>query len=102
MKTFLASANLEQIRWATERGLVDGVLTTPAQIIEEVPDEDPRDRIADICKTTTLPVAASVSAVNEPDIYRDGRDLARISDQVIVQVPFVDDAIAPIRRLSSE
>src|SRR5262249_45437242 len=33
---------------------------------------------------------------------RDGRDLARISDQVIVQVPFVDDAIAPIRRLSSE
>jgi transaldolase len=101
MKTFLASANLEEIRWATERGLVDGVFTTPSLLAADGGDGG-RERLADICAATTLPVSASVGAVQETDIYRDGRELARVADQVIVQIPFVEDALAAIKRLSNE
>jgi transaldolase len=43
-----------------------------------------------------------VGAVNGSDVYRDARELAKLSDSIIVQIPFVEDAIEAIRRLSSE
>ena len=43
-----------------------------------------------------------VGAVSGDDIYREARELARASDQVIVQIPFVEDAVAPLRRLVAD
>ena len=101
MKVFLATAKLEDVRWGAEHGLIDGVLTTPALLSAEVAG-DGRDLLAEICQAVNLPVVATVGAVSAADIHREGRDLARVSDSIIVQVPFVEDAIVAIRRLSSE
>jgi len=35
-------------------------------------------------------------------MYRDGRDLARIADNIVVQLPLVDEAVGALRRLSAE
>ena len=40
--------------------------------------------------------------MNAGDIYRDARELSKLSDSVIVQIPFVEDAIEAIRRLSAD
>lgn len=102
MKIFLASARLDDIRWAVSHALVDGVATTPALLAAESGRADDRDLLGEICRATALPVAATVASVNPGDIYRDGRELAKISDQVVVQIPLIEDAVASIRRLSAE
>ena len=102
MKIFLATANLDDIRWAAGHGLVDGVLTTHGLLSAADSVGDGRDVVAEICRAVALPVLVPVSAINAADIYRDGRELARISDQVVVQIPFVEDAIGAMRRLGSE
>ena len=102
MKIYLASATLDDIRWAVSHGLVDGVVTTPALLGAESATPQDRDLLVEICRATALPVAAMVASVHGPDIYKDGRELAKISDQIVVQVPLIEDAVTAMRRLSSE
>jgi transaldolase len=101
MRIFLATARLDDIRWAAEHGLADGVLTTPA-LLDAAGNGDPRGLLADLCRATNLPVCVTVGAVNGEDIYRDARELAKLSDHVIVQIPFVEDAVSAIRKLGAE
>ena len=101
MKLYLASANLDDVRWAAGRRLIEGVLTTHTLTrADEVDDE--RERLREISRLIEGPVLATVHAVTAEDAYHDGRELARLADNIIVQVPFVEDAIEAIRRLSSE
>jgi transaldolase len=102
MKIYIASAALDDIRWAVENGLGDGVLTTPAMLHAASPVSNARTQLEDIVRATTLPIVASVGAVNSADIYRDGKELARISDQIIVHVPLVEDAVHGMHRLNAE
>jgi transaldolase len=102
MKIFLASARLDDINWATENGLLDGVVTTPSLLASAGGEGDGRDLLGEICRASRGPVYASVRAVNGADIFRDGRELAKVSDQIVVQVPFVEDAIASMRRLTTD
>ncbi|HEY5087361.1 MAG TPA: transaldolase family protein, partial [Gemmatimonadaceae bacterium] len=46
-----------------------------------------------------VPVCVPVSAISGTDIYREARDIARASEHAIVQIPFVEDAVSPIRKL---
>lgn len=101
MKLHLASANLDDIRWATGRRLVDGVLTTH-RITRAEEVEDERERLREIARLVDGAVFATVHAVTAEDAYRDGRELARLSDNIIVQVPFVEDAIEAIHRLAHD
>ena len=100
MKLLLATTDLAQIRWASASGLLDGVLTTPSLLREAARDE--RDVLSEICRSVDAPVYATVHAVNDDDAYRDGKELARISDQIVVQVPLVEDAIGAVRRLCTD
>jgi len=102
MKIFIATAKLDDIRWAHSHGLVDGVLTTPTLLTAEVHPAGASDLLGEICRVAAFPVAATVGAVNASDVYRDARELAKLSDSMIVQIPFVEDAIEAIRRLSAE
>jgi transaldolase len=100
MKIFLASADLDDIAWATASGFLDGVMTTPALLREQERDE--RDQLAEICRVVDVPVYATVHAVDAEDAYRDAKELARLSDQVVVQIPLVEDAVSAVRRLAND
>ena len=102
MRLFIATAKLDDIRWAHGHGLVDGVLTTPSLLAAQVHPAGTNELLADICQIGSFPVAATVGAVNENDIYRDARELAKLSDSIIVQIPFVEDAIVAMKRLRTE
>lgn len=99
MKIFLASATPSEIGWATDHGLADGVVTTPLLLAEQQVGSDGRELLSEICRLVSLPVFASVTSLDPNDIHREGRELGRISDNIVVQVPLVDDAVVAIRRL---
>lgn len=101
MKVLLASASIDEIRWARANGLADGVVTSPAMLARERPGEED-ELLVEICRAAGTTVLASVRAVSARDIYRDGRDLAKLSDQIVVQVPLVEDAIVALRRLATD
>ena len=100
MKILLASADVGEVSWAATNGLLDGVVTTPGLLRDAERDE--RELLTDICHAADAEVYVAVRAVDGEDVYRDGKELARISDQIVVQIPLVEDAVGAIRRLTSE
>ena len=49
-----------------------------------------------------VPVCVPVGAISGAEIYRESRDIARVSEHAIVQIPFVEDAVSPIRKLVAD
>lgn len=101
MKVYLASAGLDDVLWATRRRLIDGVLTTHALLGQHDVDSE-REQLFDICRTAQGPVFVTVHAVTGAEAYRDARELAKLSDQIVVQIPFVEDVIESIHRLTAD
>jgi len=98
----MATTTLSDIKWATEGGLIDGIVATPTVIASEAPQSDAREVLTDLARATRLPICASVPAVNASDIVKGARELAKIADRLIVAVPLIDDALPAIRRLSAD
>lgn len=101
MKILLATVDLEQIQWAAGVGLADGVVTSP-RLLDEAADGDWREYLRELCRAAHLPVTVAVPAVSGDDIYREARELSRISDLIVVQVPLVEDAIGAIGQLRAD
>ncbi len=102
MKLLVASADLAEIAALCDAGLADGVYTTPGLLAAAGPGGDPFTRLDELCRLANRPVYAMVGAATTSDLIRDGRDLARLSDHIVVRIPFVEDAVPAIRRLSAE
>jgi transaldolase len=104
MKIYLATADTQEIGWASDCGFLDGVVASPAILTREseASGRDPKDILTAICEAVDVPVCAAVESVNAADAYRLGRDLAKISDQIVVAVPLVEDTLGALRRLRAE
>jgi len=102
MKIFLASVSLDDIRWATSADLVDGIITSPTMLATAGPADDGQGILAEICRVATVPVCATVSSVSAADMYQDARDLAKLCENMVVQIPLLEDAVPTLRRLATE
>lgn len=103
MRLYLASVALDDVRWASTAGLIDGIVATPAVIASQLPNADPRELVQELAAAAPLlPIIASVGAIDRDALYKGARELVRLAEQVIVAVPFVEDALPAIKRLSGE
>lgn len=102
MKFFLDTANLAEIRWAAQAGLIDGVTTNPTLLSKDASDLEPDDVLKEICSLVDGPVSAEVVAVDGEGMYEEGRKLARIDDNIVVKIPMLEDGMVAVRRLRAE
>ncbi len=102
MKFFLDTANLAEIRWAVQAGLIDGVTTNPSLLSQDAGDLEWGDVLKEICLLVDGPVSAEVVAVDEAGMYEEGRKLARIDDNIVVKIPMLEEGMVATRRLRSE
>lgn len=102
MQFFLDTANLGDIRWAARTGLIDGVTTNPTLVAKVAGELDPRDILKEICSLVDGPVSAEVVGVQTDDMYNEGRELAKIADNIVVKIPMIEDGLVAVRRLTSE
>jgi transaldolase len=102
MNIFLESVSIDEIRDASSAGLADGVIFSEAAFATLSPTENAHDAIAAIAHEFAIPVCIEVGAVSGEDMYNAARDLAKISDHVVVQLPLVEDALVPMHRLNAE
>jgi transaldolase len=102
MKIFLDTADLDEIAWAAEAGLIDGITTNPSLVAKVAGDRPPTELLREICETVDGPVSAEVVAIDRDGMLEQGRKLAEIADNVVVKVPLTDDGLRACRQLRSE
>ncbi len=98
MKFFVDTADIDEIRDLAETGLVDGVTTNPSLVAKS--GRDFKEVIADICKAVDGPVSAEVTATDADNMIEEGRELAKIADNVAVKVPLTWDGLKACRALT--
>jgi len=102
MKFFLDTAEVSEIKWAAEAGLIDGVTTNPSLMSRDAGEVDPKQVLKEICSAVDGPVSAEVIAVDSDGMYQEGRDLAKIADNIIIKVPLIEDGLAATRKLVAD
>jgi transaldolase len=101
MKLFFATANTDDVAWGAAHGMLDGVLTSPGLLADET-ENDARAHLLELCRLFNGPIFASVQAIESSSAYRDGKELAKLSDQIVVQLPLVEDTLGTMRRLHAD
>lgn len=100
MKFFIDSADIEEIKQANARGWVDGVTTNPSLIAKA--GRPMREVITDICKEVDGPISAEVLSIDAEAMFKEGLDLAKIHDNIVVKIPMTEDGLVAVRKLTAE
>lgn len=104
MKFFIDTANLDQIREAQELGVLDGVTTNPSLMAKE--GITGRDNIlklyVDICNIVEGDVSAEVIATDFDGIIKEGEELSKLHDQIVVKVPMIKDGVKALKYFSDK
>ncbi|WP_112321198.1 fructose-6-phosphate aldolase [Oceanibium sediminis] len=100
MKFFADTAEIDEIKELAETGLLDGVTTNPSLIAKS--GRDIKEVTAEICKITDGPVSAETVATDAEGMIAEGRELAKIADNITIKVPLTWDGIKACKVLSGE
>ncbi len=102
MKLFIDTANLDEIREASEMGIVCGVTTNPSLIAKE--GGDVKEIVAEICKLVDGPISGEVKATttDAEGMIAEGREIAAIHPNMVVKIPMGKEGLKACRQLSKE
>src|SRR6187402_2688470 len=100
MKLFVDSGNVKDIEALAAIGILDGVTTNPSLMAKE--GGDPRRILKRICDIVKGPVSGEVVSTDYAGMIREGHDIAKIDEHMIVKVPLTRDGIHACKTLSGE
>jgi transaldolase len=100
MKFFIDTADIDEIKKAHEIGMVDGVTTNPSLIAKT--GRPFLDVIKDILGVVDGPVNAEVVSLDSPGMLKEGRELAKIHDNIVVKIPMTLEGMKTVRALTAE
>jgi transaldolase len=104
MKFFIDTANLNEIKEAYDLGVLDGVTTNPSLMAKEgiKGADNIKAHYKAICNIVDNNVSAEVIATDLENILKEGKELAKIDDKIVVKVPMIKDGVKAIKKFSSE
>jgi len=100
MKFFIDTADVNEIREAESLGILDGVTTNPTLISRT--GRPFKETIEEICSIVKGPVSAEVVSTDTEGIIKEGRELAKIANNIVVKVPLIKDGLKAVKALTSE
>ncbi len=100
MKIFIDTANVEDIRKASELGVICGVTTNPSLIARE--GRDIKEVIEEICSIVDGPISAEVMALECDEMVREGRELAKIHKNIVIKIPMCEEGLKAVKILAKE
>lgn len=101
MKLFLDTADVKKIQTWSSTGLIDGVTTNPTHIAKE--GKDPKKLIIEICEL--LPqgeISVEVTTLDPEKMYKQAKEIAALSDNILVKIPCHKDYYHVIAKLVDE
>ena len=100
MKLFIDTANIEEIRKASELGIVKGVTTNPSLIAKE--GRKLEDVIKEIVSLVDGPISAEVDEGTADHMVSQARELAKIHNNIVIKLPMTADGIRACSILTKE
>lgn len=100
MKFYIDSADIKDIREGLSMGLCDGVTTNPTLVAKT--GKDFRTVLNEICKEVNGPVSAEVVSLEADKIYDEGRELAKLHDNVVVKIPMGVEGLKAVKKFAAD
>jgi transaldolase len=100
MKLFVDTGSIKDIETIAALGILDGVTTNPSLLAKEPGDF--RQNLKKICDIVKGPVSGEVTATDYAGMLREGHDIAKIDQHMVVKVPLTKDGIRACKTLSGE
>lgn len=100
MKFFIDTANIEEIREINSWGVLDGVTTNPSLIAKSGGVFE--DVIEEITEIVDGDISAEVISTNLDGILKEARELAKISKNIVVKIPMIEEGLKAVSILSKE
>ena len=100
MKFFIDTANIDEIKKAVDMGMVDGVTTNPSLIARE--NKPFEEIITEISTVVDGPISAEVIALDSEGMLAEGRELAKISPNIVIKVPMTTEGLKATKAFSAE
>lgn len=100
MKIFLDTANLNEIKEGAAMGLVDGVTTNPSLVAKE--GKNYKDLLLEICKIVDGDISAEVLATDFDGMMKEGRDYAKLHENIVVKVPLTFEGLKAVKAFAAE
>jgi len=100
MKFFIDTASIDEIKQGIEMGMVDGVTTNPSLVAKE--SKPFHEILKEICEIVDGPVSAEVVSLDTEGMLKEARELAAMSENIVVKIPMIVEGIKAVKQLSSE
>ena len=100
MKIFVDTGSIKDIQTIADLGILDGVTTNPSLLAKEPGDF--KANLKKICEIVKGPVSGEVTATDFAGMMREGHDIAKIDQHMVVKVPLTRDGIKACKTLSGE
>lgn len=100
MKFFVDTADTAAIAELNDLGMVDGVTTNPSLIMKS--GRDIKEVTKEICDMVDGPVSAETVALDAAGMIAEGRELAKVADNIAIKVPLTWDGLKACKVLTDE
>ncbi len=100
MKFFVDTADVEAIAELNDLGMADGVTTNPSLIMKS--GRDIKEVTKEICDMIDGPVSAETVATDAEGMIAEGRELAKIADNIAIKVPLTWAGLKACKVLTGE
>jgi transaldolase len=100
VKFYIDTADINEIREGLALGLVDGVTTNPSLVAKT--GRDFKDVLKDICKEVNGPISAEVVSLESDKMVAEGRELAKLHDNIVVKIPMGTEGIKAVKRFAAD
>jgi transaldolase len=100
MKIFIDTANIEMIKEVHSWGILDGVTTNPSLIAKE--KTDLKTCVKKISEIVDGPISAEAISMDADGMVKEGRELAKIHDNINVKLPMSTESMKATKVLSAE
>ena len=97
MKFFIDTANIEEIKKAVDLGLADGVTTNPTLLAKEAASAE--EIYKQICDIVDGPVCVEAIAGDYEGIVKEGKELAKIDEKIVVKIPASAEGLKAVKTL---
>lgn len=100
MQLYIDTANVEEIREIAGWGILSGVTTNPSLAAKY--GRPFREVVSEIAAIVDGPISAEVIGLEWEGMVTEGRELAKISPNVVIKIPITPDGLHATKVLSSE
>jgi transaldolase len=100
MKIFIDTANIEEIRKANDRGVIDGVTTNPSLVAKE--GREFKELVQEIVNIVNGPISVEVISTNAEGMVKEAVELSEWSPNIVVKIPMIPEGLKAVKILSAK